>query len=449
MNVVLVMPRSERVPTIRTEYSPPLGLMSIGATVRHYIPDARLTILNGETVDEEALLTKILNLHPSIVGLTTNVGCYRSALHIAKKIKTADSSVQIVLGGPYVSSMWRESLSNRSYIDCCVVGDGEFPIRDMLGSKPLSEIPGVASRRTDGPYLCAPEDPDLDAYPDPDWSLIDPKPYQQAYRDVYGRHDATLGSINALKGCKWRENTGGCVFCGLVRPRFRQRSPKRVWKEIMGLSDAYGCNYFCELSDTICADVNWLEELAREKPTGSSFHFHTYSRSSEITERTAKLLRQIGVEEIFIGMESGDDNMLRAAHKGTTSKINLRATQLLHAENIRTFGSFILGLPGETRESLEATFKHVVALKASGLSTISPCILTPYPGSEIFNNFVAKHSEYSGKDEFDWPSFRKAWIEENCTCTMDDIMEYSVKLTTIDGGHFEDNFTYVEREYDI
>lgn len=448
MNILLVQPQSERVPVLRTYYMPPLGLLSIGASIKKYHPSSCVKILNGELIDEQELFNAIYNTNFDLLGISTNVGCYRSALHIAKKVKSQFRKVLIVFGGHYISALWKECLKNRNYIDCCVVGDGEFPMVEICQGKPLSRTAGIATQDS----FCEPKYYNLDKYPDPDWSLIDLKPYQDAYREIYNFPRATVASINSQKGCMWREKTGGCIFCGLIHPHFRMRSPKRVWNEIGQLNKSFGCNHFWEVSDSICANLEWLKEFSDLKPSGMKPYFRGYARATEITPTSAQLLKKIGFHEMFIGVESGDNSRLKAANKGSTVKTNLRATTILANNGIKTFASIVLGLPGESVDSLKKTYNHVLKLFDYGLFTLSVCIFTPYPGSPAFTlllNHKTVGPQYRNQDVFNWRPLAEAWIENFCECSFSDIMDFSGKFQSLKNCLYEDNFTYVDRKYDI
>lgn len=105
--VVLIIPSSERVKVLRTAYSPPLGLLSIGAILRQQTNNTDILVVNGELYStEDACIKDIIAHKPDIIGISTNVGCYRAALSIAKKLKAYRNKHLIVLGGPYVSTSW-------------------------------------------------------------------------------------------------------------------------------------------------------------------------------------------------------------------------------------------------------------------------------------------------------------------------------------------------------
>lgn len=408
-------------------------------------------ILNGEIYpSEETFLRDILEYKPDIVGISTNVGCYRSALHIAKKIKNQNKI--IILGGPYISSMWKECLTNRPYVDYCVIGDGEIPMVQFINGLEPKNISGFAARDLLGtPHLTPQIDPPLDDYPDPDWSLIDATIYQKAYQQTYCQPDAIFASINAMKGCRWQERSGGCIFCALLRAKLRKRSPERVWQEINRLYNDYGCNHFWELSDTIGCDIEWLSHFEALKPN-RLVSFRGYLRSSEATYESVELLARLGYKEVFIGIESGDNDILKNANKGTTIATNKKATIALNKAGIKTFASIVLGLPGESKKSLQATYDHVCDLFNSGLYTLSVCIFAPYVGSSAFRRLLADKKigfEYRGQDVFNFPELSKLWVETQCQCSWDDIIEYSQLLGAIPSSLYEDNFSYIKRNYDI
>ncbi len=454
MKVLLLNPRSERVKILRTEYMPPLGLMAIGAHLKHKCPDVYVEIVNAELIPEIETIELIERSNPDILGITTTVGCYRSALEIAKIIKIFNNNIIIVLGGPYASVMWKECLDNRSYIDYCVIGDGQYPMEQLCQKVSPNEIKGIASRDLQGtPSINEPVIIELDNYPDPDWSLIDSQAYQEGYNKVYGNSDAIYATISSQSGCKWRISTGmGCIFCGLVRPSYRTRSPERVWTEIKNLNDTYGCNHFWEVSDTICSSKEWLQEFHRLRPINNDFYFRGYARASEITEIMANYLKEVGYNEIFIGIESGDNNILRNTNKGSSDIVNLRATKILHNAGIKTFASLVLGLPGESIKSLETTYRHVINLFENGLNTLSVCIFAPYPGSRAFDmikNRPELSDKYYNQDTFDWPNFSKEWVQYFCECSFQDIVNISDKFNELPNSFYEDNFSYIDKVYNI
>jgi len=337
-------------------------------------------------------------------------------------------------------------------VDYCVVGDGEIPMIQFVNGIPPERIAGLATRDSSGaPRLTPHVDPPLDTYPDPDWSLIDASTYQEAYRQIYKEPNAISASINAMKGCRWQQQSGGCIFCALLRAKLRQRSPERVWQEINTLHDTYGCNHFWELSDTIGCDLAWLRRFSSLKPN-RSISFRGYLRASEATHESVTLLRTLGYEEVFIGIESGDDAILKSANKGSTISMNKRATRLLKGSGVKTFASVILGLPGESRNSLQATYNHVCDLFEMGMNTLSVCIFAPYVGSQAFCRLLNNEEvglQYRGSDVFDWPLLSKLWVETQCMCEWSDIVEYGKRLNAIPSSLYEDNFSYVKREYDI
>ena len=95
-------------------------------------------------------------------------------------------------------------------------------------------------------------------------------------------------------------------------------------------------------------------------------------------------MKQAGLHDIFFGIESGNDELLRKARKGITTKLARRAVSACNDLNIRTYGAFILGLPGDTRETIRQTIDFACSLP---LTLAGFSILIPYPGTQVFEDY--------------------------------------------------------------
>ena len=114
------------------------------------------------------------------------------------------------------------------------------------------------------------------------------------------------------------------------------RSPEQFWQEVKYLEDTFGVDYVFDQADDFPQNREWLEELVAVKHN-TDVRFRIWARSDRIDERIADLLVELGVYDIFIGFESGDERMLKALNKGTTPEQNLRTCKLLHERGIKVF----------------------------------------------------------------------------------------------------------------
>jgi radical SAM superfamily enzyme YgiQ (UPF0313 family) len=124
-------------------------------------------------------------------------------------------------------------------------------------------------------------------------------------------------------------------------------------------------------------------------------------------------LKRLGVYEVFIGAESGDDRLLAAANKGTTTDQVRKAVELLAEQDIQVILSFVLGLPGETPETLRKTTDFARELYNHGnIVETSTSIMLPIPGSAAFDRLIAmpgmarKHAA----DRLDLEELKRDWI---------------------------------------
>ena len=112
-----------------------------------------------------------------------------------------------------------------------------------------------------------------------------------------------------------------------------------------------------------------------------------------LTDKTIRLMRQAGCVQVYLGLESGDDETLRLMNKNTTVKTGVQAVYRLYREDIKCGAFFIVGYPGETRDSIEKTFNLALSLP---LKEISFNVPFPLPGSAL-------HARVSGLDaNSDW-----------------------------------------------
>ena len=151
------------------------------------------------------------------------------------------------------------------------------------------------------------------------------------------------------------------------------------------------------------------------------------SKTTDITERTAQLLKQINVYEVFVGIESGDPGCLKRINKGTTPRSNLKAARLLKENGIRFFPSIILGNPGETSETIKRTMEHLEALSKEGnVDRIYGNIMLPYPGSELYERLMTvpgMKKKYAAADVLDIKALQFDWADHFCEVSYHEMLQ--------------------------
>lgn len=193
------------------------------------------------------------------------------------------------------------------------------------------------------------------------------------------------------------------------------RPPEQFWQEVKYLEDTFGVDYVFDQADDFPQNRQWLEKLVAVKHE-TNVRFRVWARSDRIDERVADLLAELGVYDVFIGFESGDERMLNALNKGTTPEQNLHTCRILDERDIKVFGMFVLGAPGETSGSLQRTFGHAKELVDIGnVETIAVDIFMPLPESR---SFEMVKPFLSPQEIFDFERVQEVWVQEFTSVTI-------------------------------
>lgn len=413
----------ETSPISRSGAYQPLGLLSIASYLLANQVCTEVEVLDGEFLSVAEIKSRIT---ADIVGISCTTPSYRNALCIARAAKNRGSVV--VLGGPHPSALGKTILKNRPEVDFIVQGDGEESFAKLVLDSPPGEISNLTYRDS-GTII---ENPvrftSLSNLPMLRRDLLPLEPYIDRYStqspSIFGRRPAAIFS---QKGCMWRHRSAGCLFCGRLDRGWRGRPADQVWREISNLVDSSGVNFIWDVSDSFISSRDWVFRFAASRPSNLNVNFFLYARSCELDSEIVDALAAIGCKEIFIGIESGVDSLLLNANKGTTSDDNLRAASLLASRGIRMFPCFVLGLPGESLETLEKTIRHAELLSTMcEWSTVSASVLVPLPGSRAFS-LLRQTPE--GKmllpdaDALDLELLGRMWVDRYCTASWESIHE--------------------------
>lgn len=410
--------------SLRTGLYPPLNLATLSSYVKERNSNIDVEVIDGEVMDWYILLSKI---DADVVGISSNVMTYKSALSIAKIASGRDAKV--IMGGPYPSSMPEKVLENNDFVDAVVNGDGEEAILKYMNGEKYDDIPNLVYRNS-GQIKCNPtKKTPISDLSIPDYSGLDLERYFQNFRErysVYKPFNASLATFSR-KGCKWRDTSnGGCVFCMIPHYGVSAKSPQQLWSEINHYNKEFGVDYIWEVCDTFTEDDEWIKDFIRTRPSNLDVSFQIYGRANHITERMAAQLKELNVFEVLVGIESGDNNVLRNANKGQKVSQSIRAIEALSKQNIRTIISLVLGLPGETPETLQKTLD--LAYRLSQYDTIvetSTSIMLPIPGSNAFSQLVfdPKYKSKYDSDILNLEELKIDWLSQFTNVTVDDCNE--------------------------
>ena len=348
----------------------PMGISYLAAVLEHSGSEVQVLDLLVSKCSKEKIGRKLEEYRPDIVGVTSVTMNYPVASEILKHCKDLDSDVITVIGGPHVTFSAAETLREAPWIDIIVRGEGEQTLLDIVGGKKLADIRGVAFRE-DGAVRMTGERAlmeNLDELPIPARHLFPLSRYHAL--DVHA-------SIIAGRGCPFN-----CIFCvgsKMGGRRARHRDPKLVVDEIetvleLGFTEV---NFEDDLLTLNHRHVHAFcdEILAR----GLKFNWSVFSRVDTVNPELLSRMREAGCTWMLYGVESGNQKILDTVQKKITLDKIREGVRMGKEAGIKVLASFIIGLPGESRETLRENIDFALSLETTwGLN-----VLSPFPGTEV------------------------------------------------------------------
>jgi len=351
----------------------PLGLAYIAGLLEHNGHEVQVLDLLVSRYSKEKIARTIKEYQPDIVGITSVTLNYPVASEILKYCKSISQETTTVIGGPHVTFSAVETLTEAPWIDIVVRGEGERTMLDIVEGKRPDDIQGIGFR-TNGAIRLTDERPlieNLDELPPPARHLF-PLSRYHALNSHY--------SLVTGRGCPF-----SCIFCvgsKMGGRRVRYRDPKLVVDEIEGGLSRGFTNVNIE-NDHFTLNHAHLYAVCDEiMRRGLKFDWHAFSRVDSVNPEMMRKMKETGCSHLLYGVESGNQHILdRIKKKITLQKVG-EAVAMARDAGISVQASFILGLPGETRETMMRTLEFAQQLDTFyGLH-----VLAPFPGTEIREN---------------------------------------------------------------
>lgn len=318
---------------------PPLGLIAVGTALRTQGHNVKIA-------DSPNGCSRFA------LGPTTPE--YADALRMLRQIKSRDSGSRVVIGGPHAAHNATECLADG--FDVVATGDGENITADTFEASGVVDL----GRRP------------LDEYPIADRSLVDIRSY---HYKIAGREATTLVTS---RGCPYR-----CGFCAGMESRVRYYGVARVRREIAYLKDRWGYNALMFFDDTFILNGERAQRICTVLKK-QNMAWRCFVRGDLVLRHGPELIGAMadsGCVEAAIGIESGCDEILSGICKGESVGTVRQAIGMLQQAGIRVKGLFIIGLPGENRDSLAQTRRFI---EETRLDDADFTVYQPYRGSPIW-----------------------------------------------------------------
>jgi radical SAM superfamily enzyme YgiQ (UPF0313 family) len=349
----------------------PIGLAYIAAVLERDGCDVRVVDCLVSQYTAEKIRKAVGEHQPDIVGTTSVTLNYPVASEILRYCKEASPDAVTVIGGPHVTFRPLETLTEAPWIDVVVRGEGEQTVLEIVRRRKLEDIAGIAYRAPEGIRLTKDREliTDLDALPLPARHLFPLSKYL-----ALGCHC----SLVAGRGCPFN-----CVFCvgsKMGGRRARYRDPRLIADEVE-TAIGYGFTEINFEDDLLTLNHDHVRTFCDEiLSRGLRFNWSAFSRADTVNAEILPRMNAAGCTWLLYGVESGNQAILDRAKKKITLDRIRQGVELAKEHGIEVMASFIIGLPGETRETLQDTVDFARELGAFyGFN-----VLAPFPGTEVW-----------------------------------------------------------------
>jgi hopanoid biosynthesis associated radical SAM protein HpnJ len=331
-----------------------------------------------------------------LIVMHTSTPSFKSDAKVAAQIKDLNPSVKIGMIGAKVAVEAEESLLEAPAVDFVARNEFDFTIKEVADNTPWKDIRGLSWRNSAGVIVHNDDRPNLENMDSLPW--VTPV-YQrdlkiENYFIGYLKHPYV--SFYTGRGCKSR-----CTFCLWPQTvgghRYRVRSVEDVAAEIKWAKAAFPqVKEFFFDDDTFTDNLPRAEAIAKElAKIGVTW---SCNAKANVPRKTLEVLKDNGLRLLLVGYESGNQQILYNIKKGMRVEVAKQFTKDCHDLGIVIHGTFILGLPGETKDTIQETLNFA---KEINPHTIQVSLAAPYPGTFLYRQAKENGWLYEGAELID------------------------------------------------
>lgn len=367
---------------------PPLNLAYLAAIAEKKGHEVNIIDGEAESLSIEQIVNQTKEFSPDLIGITGTTPFYHISVDLARELKKQIPEVPIAIGGPHATVLKEEVFEN--CFDFAFIGEAEKSWDTFLDiyekGQNISQVGGILYRDNKEVKFTGPAEPigDINDIPIPSRHLLKLENYNLG--TLQGTKRFT--SIMTVRGCPFK-----CIFCStkVFGKDTRRRSPEKVIQEIKECKENYKIEHFMFLDDTLTLNRQHILDICDlliKENLGITWEGST--RANLVDEELIKKMAKSGLIRLSFGLESVDENIRRIMKKNVPLESYIMANRLTNKYGIETLNSCMIGLPGETEETIKKTLRFLRESKEIKQANIS--IAVPYPGTELYE--MAKKGEH-------------------------------------------------------
>ncbi len=378
---------------------PPLGLLSLAAWLERRGHRTSVHDCYAFPGSDDRIQTSLREHEPDYVCFSTTTSSFPDAVRLAHNVKQARPGIRCVFGGVHLSALREQLLERYPIIDFGVVGEGEETLRELVESdgRSLGGIEGLIHRQGGRVVFNGFREQliDMDSLPFPSYEKLHGFP--DSYRlPIFSYPKAPNTTIITSRGCPY-----SCSYCdrSVFRRSYRSNSPDYMLRYLRYLHQRFSIRHVNIYDDTFTLRRQRVLDFCRIKiESGLRMTFNCAARAEQLDREMLLQLKRAGCWMISLGIETGDPQLLKRhrsylhTEEGENPLESIRQKVLLIKRcGIRVKGLFMLGLPGETEESIEASMRYVFSLP---LDDFNLSKLTPFPGAPLYRD-ITSHGSFN------------------------------------------------------
>jgi anaerobic magnesium-protoporphyrin IX monomethyl ester cyclase len=383
---------------------PPLGLAGIAAFLEGRGIRAHIVDCFAHPDDERVIRDTLRELRPAFVGFSCTTSSFLDGVRLAAMARSELPGVRTVFGGPHVSALRERLLGDYPEIDFLVAGEGEETLAELIAADGAGAegIPGVVSRRGDDIVFAGFRDQGiaLDSLPFPAYEKL--AGYPSAYQlPIFNYPRTPSTSCISSRGCPY-----ACSYCdrSVFRRSFRYNSADYLYAHLAYLRERFGIRHVNFYDDQFTFNRKRVEEFCRmmvDRPLGMTFNCAV--RAEHVDFDLLRLMKASGCWMVSLGIETGDPELLAQHRQNADLDMLADTIRLIKKARIRVKGLLMMGLPGESEESIRRSMDYVYSLPIDDFNLAK---FTPFPGSPLYEKIHQLGSFDEDWEQMDCMQFR-------------------------------------------